>query len=85
MIIVYSVAYGVVFLLGVIGNGLVVCVVLRTPSMNTVTNYFIANLAVADLLVGLLCLPITLLANIMSGQSAELYKIFHCVYHTDQG
>jgi hypothetical protein len=68
MIVVYSLAYGVVFALGVIGNGLVVCVVFRTPSMNTVTNYFIVNLAVADLMVALCCLPITLLANIFSGE-----------------
>ena len=68
MIVVYTVAYGVVFLLSVVGNGLVVCVVFRTPSMRSVTNYFIVNLAVADLLVGWFCLPITLLANLFSGQ-----------------
>jgi len=72
MIVVYTLTYGIVFVLGVIGNGLVVCVVFRTPSMNTVTNYFIVNLAFADLMVGMCCLPITLLANIFSGECVSL-------------
>ena len=74
MLVVYSLAYGFVFVLGVIGNGLVVSVVLCIPSMKTVTNYFIVNLAVADLLVALFCLPITLLANIFWGQYHLCYK-----------
>ena len=64
-----TLAYSAVFLLAVTGNVLVICVVCRNSSMHNVTNYFIVNLAVADLLVGLLCLPITLVANILSGQT----------------
>jgi len=66
---VNTLAYSAVFLLAVTGNVLVICVVCRNSSMHNVTNYFIVNLAVADLLVGLLCLPITLVANILSGQT----------------
>lgn len=35
--------------------------------MHTVTNLFILNLAISDLLVGIFCMPITLLDNIIAG------------------
>ena len=68
MVVIYTLAYAAVFLLAVVGNVLVISVVFSNSSMHTVTNYFIVNLAVADLLVGLLCLPITLVANLISGE-----------------
>jgi len=69
MVVIYTLAYATVFLLAVTGNTLVICVVCRNTAMHSVINYFIVNLAVADLLVGLLCLPITLVANLVSGQT----------------
>lgn len=65
--ILFCVAYGLVFIVGIVGNSFVVAVVFRSPRMRTPTNFFIANLAVADLLVVLFCLPATLIANIYSG------------------
>lgn len=59
------VAYVIILIIGVVGNSLVVCVVLKSPRMRTVTNLFILNLAIADLLVVLFCLPPTLLSNIL--------------------
>ena len=61
---IYCVAYTLVFILGIIGNSFVVAVVLRSPRMRTVTNYFIVNLALADILVLIFCLPATLLSNL---------------------
>ena len=52
---------------GVVGNTLIVWIVLCNPRMRNVTNYFIVNLAVADILVCVFCLPITLLSNLLSG------------------
>ncbi|KAI8522231.1 G-protein coupled receptor [Branchiostoma belcheri] len=60
------VAYGLVFLLCIIGNSVVCAVVIRTPRLRTVTNYFILNLAVSDLLVGIFCLPFTLIFHILN-------------------
>ncbi|XP_076066622.1 neuropeptide SIFamide receptor-like [Oratosquilla oratoria] len=57
-------AYILVFTLGLVGNSFVIAVVFRSPRMRTVTNYFIVNLAVADVLVIVFCLPATLVANI---------------------
>jgi len=70
MIVVFSIAYAAVFFLGVAGNGLVIWIVYSNPKMHDVTNYLIVNLAVADILVCVLCVPITLLSNIYSGNSS---------------
>lgn len=64
MTAVYCFAYMLVFAVGLVGNCFVVAVVYRSPRMRTVTNFFIVNLAVADILVIVFCLPATLLSNI---------------------
>ncbi|XP_037975779.2 orexin receptor type 2 [Plutella xylostella] len=64
MTAVYCAAYLLVFLLGIVGNFFVIAVVYRSPRMRTVTNFFIVNLAVADILVIVFCLPATLMSNI---------------------
>ncbi|XP_076315511.1 orexin/Hypocretin receptor type 1-like [Tachypleus tridentatus] len=53
-----------VFVVGLVGNALVCLSVYRNLSMRTVTNYFIVNLAVADFLVILICLPPTVLWDV---------------------
>lgn len=74
MNIVYCVAYCIVFIVGLIGNSFVIAVVLRAPRMRTVTNYFIVNLAIADILVIVFCLPATLMSNIFVRKCE--FKIF---------
>ncbi|KAH0563580.1 hypothetical protein KQX54_002636 [Cotesia glomerata] len=65
MTAVYCVAYMLVFSIGLVGNSFVIAVVYRSPRMRTVTNFFIVNLAVADVLVIVFCLPATLVGNIL--------------------
>ena len=48
MTIVSTSLYGVLFLLGFLGNGLVIYVILRYTKMKTVTNLYILNLSIAD-------------------------------------
>ncbi|KAE8737441.1 SIFamide Receptor 1, partial [Frankliniella occidentalis] len=62
--LVYFIAYLLVFAIGLVGNCFVIAVVFRSPRMRTVTNYFIVNLAVADILVIVFCLPATLMSSI---------------------
>ncbi|KAJ0178014.1 hypothetical protein K1T71_006887 [Dendrolimus kikuchii] len=64
MTAVYCAAYLLVFIVGLVGNCFVIAVVYRSPRMRTVTNFFIVNLAVADILVIVFCLPATLMSNI---------------------
>lgn len=58
------VLHSMVFLIGLVGNALVCVAVYRNHSMRTVTNYFIVNLAVADFMVILFCLPPTVLWDV---------------------
>uniref|UniRef100_A0A8C8RT75 Neuropeptide FF receptor 2 n=1 Tax=Pelusios castaneus TaxID=367368 RepID=A0A8C8RT75_9SAUR len=64
---VFIISYLLIFLLCMLGNGVVCIIVLRNKHMHTVTNLFILNLAVSDLLVGIFCMPTTLLDNIIAG------------------
>lgn len=64
---IFITSYLLIFLLCVVGNGGVCFIVLWSRHMRTVTNLFILNLAVSDLLVGLFCMPTTLLDNIIAG------------------
>ncbi|ELT93272.1 hypothetical protein CAPTEDRAFT_130761 [Capitella teleta] len=66
MVAILSTAYFLVLVMGVINNSLVVAVIYRNPQLRTVTNYFLANLAIADILVSVLVLPITLLSNLFN-------------------
>ena len=55
----FIVLFLVVFIVGLGGNCLVCFAVWRNPRMRSATNIFLVNLAVADLLVVLICLPPT--------------------------
>ncbi|XP_060762781.1 neuropeptide FF receptor 1 like 2 [Neoarius graeffei] len=62
-----TLAYLFIFLLCMLGNSLVCLIVLENRHMRTVTNLFIFNLAVSDLLVGVFCIPTTLVDNLITG------------------
>nr|XP_005904301.1 PREDICTED: neuropeptide FF receptor 1 [Bos mutus] len=63
----FIVAYVLIFLLCMVGNTLVCFIVLKNRHMRTVTNMFILNLAISDLLVGIFCMPTTLVDNLITG------------------
>ena len=49
-----------------IGGNLIVCyIVLAYQRMRTVTNYFIVNLACSDMMMAILCVPFTFIANLL--------------------
>ena len=54
------VLYSIVFLAGLIGNIFVVIVIIKFKSMRTLTNVFLVNLTVGDILVIVICVPLTL-------------------------
>ncbi|KAI4885014.1 hypothetical protein NFI96_013418 [Prochilodus magdalenae] len=57
--------YSVIFLLGVLGNSLIITVLVRNHRMRTVTNLFLLSLAVSDLMLCVFCMPFTLIPNLM--------------------
>ncbi|CAH4036944.1 neuropeptide F receptor [Pieris brassicae] len=53
--------YGILVVIGAVGNALVVLSVVRKPAMRTARNMFIVNLAVSDTLVCCVGTPLTLM------------------------
>ncbi|KAK9874696.1 hypothetical protein WA026_005516 [Henosepilachna vigintioctopunctata] len=56
--VVYSM-YTLIFMCSLIGNLFVCYVVIASSRMRTVTNYFILNLSIGDILITILCVPFT--------------------------
>ena len=53
--IVFASLYSFIVFFGVLGNVVIITIVRKTPSMHTVTNYLLTNLAVTDLISLLFC------------------------------
>ncbi|KAB0406991.1 hypothetical protein E2I00_018795, partial [Balaenoptera physalus] len=64
---IFIISYFLIFFLCMVGNTVVCFIVMRNKHMHTLTNLFILNLAISDLLLGIFCMPITLLDNIIAG------------------
>ena len=56
--------YSTIFLLSIIGNGMVIATLGFNKRMRTVTNAFLFNLSVSDLLLGVVCMPFTLVGTL---------------------
>jgi hypothetical protein len=76
-------AYGLFFSFGTIGNCLAVTAVIRKASMRTPRNMFIINLAVSDLLLCVITMPLTLMEIVTTywplGNHEYLCKTFGCL------
>jgi leucokinin receptor len=57
LVVLLSVVYGSISIIAVIGNILVILVIATNRRMQTVTNFFIANLSIADVIIGCLGIP----------------------------
>ena len=57
--------YTVITVVAVGGNGIVCFLVFRYPKMRSVTNLFIVNLAIGDILMASLCVPFTFVSNLL--------------------
>jgi len=57
--------YTAVFVVSLVGNGLVCYVVVFSAQMHSVTNLFIMNMAVGDLLMTLFCVPFSFVATLL--------------------
>ena len=55
--VLVSIVYILTFIFGSVGNSLVIAVILKYRRMRSVTNIFLLSLAVADLLLVLVCVP----------------------------
>nr|ANO39143.1 NPYR-8 [Schmidtea mediterranea] len=69
--------YSIIFVLGVVGNSFVIFVVMRSRHMRTITNIFISNLALSDIIMCLIAVPFTPIALFMNNWTlpASLCKV----------
>ncbi|CAG4913652.1 somatostatin receptor type 2-like [Colias croceus] len=97
--VVTQILYAIVCVVGLLGNTLVIYVVLRYSKMQTVTNMYIVNLAIADecFLIGIPFLIITMSRGawpfgrfmckaymISTGINQFTSSIFHCIMSADR-
>lgn len=57
IVVVLAILYGSISIISIVGNGLVIFVIAKDKRMQTVTNIFIGNLAVADVIIGVFTTP----------------------------
>lgn len=53
--------YSLIFILSVVGNLLVIITLIQNKRMRTVTNVFLLNLSMSDLLLAVFCMPFTII------------------------
>ena len=68
MMVILCFSYGLVFLLAVVGNFCVLFMVCKNRRSNAKFEILLGNLAMADLTVALMCIPINLLDSLYSGE-----------------
>ena len=56
-LIFLSFLYGLISIISIVGNSLIICTIVRNKRMRNVTNFFICNLALADIVIGFLVSP----------------------------
>lgn len=57
--------YSIIFLCAIIGNLLVISTLIQNRRMRTITNLFLLNLAISDILLGVFCMPVTLVGTLL--------------------
>ncbi|XP_002039321.2 cholecystokinin receptor type A isoform X1 [Drosophila sechellia] len=58
-------SYSMILLFAVLGNLLVISTLVQNRRMRTITNVFLLNLAISDMLLGVLCMPVTLVGTLL--------------------
>lgn len=74
IIALLSVFYGSISVMSVAGNSLVIWIVATSRSMQSVINCFIANLALADIVIGLFAIPFQVRTNLLLRKTCGLFR-----------
>ncbi|XP_055915102.1 neuropeptide Y receptor type 2 [Eupeodes corollae] len=75
-----SVFYGGISIIAIVGNTLVIWVVATTRQMRTVTNMYIANLAFADVIIGMFCIPFQFQAALLQRWTLPDFMCAFCPF-----
>ncbi|XP_067642404.1 RYamide receptor-like isoform X2 [Eurosta solidaginis] len=80
IVVLLSLFYGTISGLAVVGNAFVIWVVVTTRQMRTVTNMYIANLAFADVVIGLFCIPFQFQAALLQRWNLPWFMCGFCPF-----
>lgn len=72
IIALLSIFYGTISVLAVVGNSLVMWIIATSRRMQNVTNCFISNLALADIVIGLFAIPFQVITEL------DFKEILYC-------
>ncbi|XP_046980236.1 prolactin-releasing peptide receptor-like isoform X1 [Schistocerca americana] len=75
-----SLCYGSISVLAVVGNALVMWIVATSRRMQNVTNCFIANLALADIVIGLFAIPFQFQAALLQRWNLPHFMCAFCPF-----
>lgn len=74
---IVPVIFSIITIVGLLGNGCVLIVISRNKHMQTVTNFFIMNNAITDIVFLMICAPITASQFLLSDW---IYGAFMCKF-----
>ncbi|XP_032455322.1 RYamide receptor isoform X4 [Nasonia vitripennis] len=86
--VILYILYGSMFVIALGGNSLVCAAVIRTRNNlrpNNLTNYFIVNLAIGDILINIFCVPTSVLSTLvfhywlLPSQLCAIFNFFQAV------
>lgn len=77
VVIVSCTLYVIIAFLAVFGNGLVVGAFIRHSRLRTITNYFVVSLAVADIIVGIISIPIWISMLLYSSGGRTIQTLYN--------
>uniref|UniRef100_A0A1A9VF93 G-protein coupled receptors family 1 profile domain-containing protein n=1 Tax=Glossina austeni TaxID=7395 RepID=A0A1A9VF93_GLOAU len=80
LIILLSILYGLISILAIIGNCLVIWIVATAKQMHTVTNMYIANLAFADVIIAVFCIPFQFQAALLQCWNLPQFMCAFCPF-----
>ncbi|XP_071545319.1 substance-K receptor-like isoform X2 [Panulirus ornatus] len=80
IVVLLSCFYGSISLVAVLGNALVIWIVATSRKMHSVTNYFIANLALADIIIGLFAIPFQFQAALLQRWNLPEFMCAFCPF-----
>lgn len=80
LLILLSLLYGSISLIAVIGNSLVIWIVITTKQMHSVTNFYICNLAFADVIIGLFSIPFQFQAAVLQRWNLPKFMCPFCPF-----
>ncbi|XP_066297917.1 QRFP-like peptide receptor [Branchiostoma lanceolatum] len=74
------IAYLVIFIMAIVGNSLVIYTVSINKKMRTTTNFYLTNLAVADILIAVCCMWVALIKDLTD--PVWIFGDFMCRFNT---